>query len=147
MTAAGGGGSRNKMLLCLQECACRMGWALCRTPGRLMLPFKLQHPEGLKHLWRIQKTQPALPPLPQGFPVCISHGSAPAPELRLFRERGYAHLFCQGCCAFLKRVVASLGTHTHRRGSICRSHQPGCSGFHPRRGGSPCCSPLSSDHV
>lgn len=60
---------------------------LCKPPERLMLPFQVKCPEGLKHPWRIWKTQLMPPPLPQGFPVCISYGHAPAPELPAVSER------------------------------------------------------------
>lgn len=70
-----------------------------------MLPGKVQHPAGLKYSWKIQKPQPVLPVLPLAFPVCVSRGSAPASEPRLFEERGHAYLSCQRRCGFPRHTL------------------------------------------
>lgn len=46
-----------------------------------------------------------LPPLPQGFPVCISHGCAPAPELSAVSEReGMLTSSAKGVSIFLEEL-------------------------------------------
>lgn len=61
----------------------------------------------------VWKTQPALPPLPQGVPVCISHGCAPAPKVPAVLEReGMLTSSATGIMVFLK-VLWLPWAHTH----------------------------------
>lgn len=63
----------------------------------------------------IWKTQPALPPLPQGVPVCISHGCAPAPKVLAVLEReGMLTSSATGIMVFLKALWLPWA-HTHTR--------------------------------
>ena len=46
-----------------------------------------------------------LPPLPQGSPVCISHGRAPAPELpAVWETEGMLTSSAKGVAIFLKEL-------------------------------------------
>lgn len=84
-----------------------------------MLLFKVQCPKELKHPWRIWKTQPELPPLLQGFPVCISHGHAPAPKPTAVSEtEGMLTSSAKGVRIFLRELwLPWAQTHTREEAS------------------------------
>lgn len=140
-TTAAAGGNGHKMPLCLKEHSSRMGSVQALRED--VASFQGAASKGVKSpMEDYGRPSPLLPPLPQGFPVCISHGRAPAPELPAVLEtEGMLTSSAKGIMSFLKGLWLPWA-HTHWRGRLCRNHQPGWLGFQQCGGGSSHSSPL-----